>query len=75
MRSVMMVFRAMGDSARRVIRPRGLHPEMFYRVWAEDRGEIGELTGAALTRDGISLRLAEFDSDLIWLEATRLSAT
>ena len=75
MRSVMMVFRAMGDSARRVIRPRGLHPEMLYGVRAEDRGEIGELTGAALTRDGIPLTLAEFDSDLIWMEATRPSAS
>jgi len=70
-----MVFRAMGDLPQRAVRPRGLHPEMRYRVRAEDRGALGELTGAALMRDGIPLTLAEFDSDLIWMEATQPSAT
>jgi len=70
-RSAVMVFRAMGDSPQRVVRPRGLQSEARYRVRSEDRGALGELTGAALMQDGLALRLAEFDSDLIWIEAAR----
>ncbi len=68
-RSVVMIFRAMGGPARRAIRPRGLNAAAAYRVRAEDRGDMGTIAGAALMRDGLTLALDEFGSEVIWIES------
>lgn len=68
-RSVVMVYRALGDTARATIRPRGLAAARTYRVALHDSGAVYELTGAALARDGITVELPELASEIIRIEA------
>ncbi len=67
-RSVVMVYRALGDTAHKTIRPRGLSSDGTYRVVLQDRGETLELSGAELTQSGLDLQLPEQASEIIRLE-------
>jgi alpha-galactosidase len=70
-RSVVLVYRAQGDVARKTIRPRGLRPSATYRVHLTDAGQTLDLTGAALATRGIELTLPEFSSELIAITEAR----
>ncbi|WP_448541187.1 alpha-galactosidase [Roseiflexus sp.] len=67
-RSVIMVYRARGDLAERTFRPRGLLPEAHYAVRFVDSGRTLQCAGAELERDGITITLDEFDSEIVMLE-------
>ncbi|MEN9938414.1 MAG: hypothetical protein RLZZ387_4993 [Chloroflexota bacterium] len=67
-RSAVMVYRAQGGPAERAIRPRGLDPAATYRVRLADRGARPAMSGEALEREGVTLALAELDSEIVWLE-------
>jgi hypothetical protein len=61
--SVVMVYRAQGDTPTRTIRPRGLLPDAAYQVeWA---GRSATYSGAALAGDGILVELPEFGAEII----------
>lgn len=66
--SVVMVYRAQGDTPTRTIRPRGLLPDAQYRVHFADADTALEQRGAAIMADGITLALGEFASELIRIE-------
>jgi alpha-galactosidase len=68
MRSVVMVYRALGDTAKKVVRPRGLRPDATYRVYLTDRGDTFSQTGAALAQEGVELELDELSSEVIHLD-------
>jgi len=61
--SVVMVYRAQGDTPERTFRPRGLLAEAVYRV--EVAGAIAERTGSALAETGITLALPEFGAEIV----------
>ena len=65
--SVVMVYRALGGPATQIVRPRGLDPEAAYRVRFTDRGDVLELTGVQLARDGVELELGELSSEVLRL--------
>lgn len=69
-RSVVMVYRARGDSAERVFRPRGLRPDGAYTLRFVDSDVTLRHTGAELETDGINVALDEFSSEIIWIDAT-----
>jgi hypothetical protein len=63
-----MVYRAMGDTTRKTIRPRGLRTGATYRVRFTDRRDELALTSEALAHEGTELELAELSSEMIHLE-------
>lgn len=67
-RSAVLVYRALGESDGKTVRPRGLRGDRVYRVSLADRGDSFELSGAQLERDGIALELPELASELIRIE-------
>jgi hypothetical protein len=69
-RSVVMVYRALGDVGRKRIQPRGLRQGAVYRVRADDRGEMAELTSEAI-QEGIELELGELESEILRFEIVR----
>jgi alpha-galactosidase len=68
-RSAVMVYRAMGDTPSKVIRPRGLDPDAIYQVRLTDRGDAFKISGGALAHDGIELVLDELSSEIVRLDA------
>jgi len=68
-RSVVMVYRAQGDTPQKVIRPRGLRTEGIYRVRLTDAGKTLELTGEAIAEQGIEIALPEFSAEIIQLSS------
>jgi hypothetical protein len=78
-RSVIMVYRALGDTEHRTIYPRGLDAARTYRIRLEDRGDSLDMTGEALRSIGLALTLPELASEMIQVEAldtvTRSTAT
>lgn len=66
--SIVMVYRAIGDAEQKTIRPRGLRANTIYHIALQDRGDILEMTGATLARDGIAIRLPELASEMIRIE-------
>lgn len=62
-RSVVMVYRAQGDTPTRTFRPRGLLPDATYRV--ELAGAASERSGASLASDGVTVTLPEFGAEII----------
>ena len=73
-RSVVMVYRAMGDAGRKVIRPRGLKPGAVYRVLLEDSGSVCEASGDVLARQGIQIELAEMSAEIIRFDVETMDA-
>jgi alpha-galactosidase len=61
--SVVMVYRAQGDTPTRTIRPRGLLPDAAYQV--DLAGRSATYSGAALAGDGIMVELPEFGAEII----------
>jgi alpha-galactosidase len=67
-RSVVMIYRAQGDTPQYTLRPRGLAAGATYQVRLVARGTTIRLPAEALERDGIELSLGEFDSEIMWIE-------
>ena len=67
-RSVVLVYRAQGDTPQYTLQPRGLAAGATYRVHLVERGETMQLAAEALEREGIELSLGEFASEIIWIE-------
>jgi alpha-galactosidase len=65
--SVVMIYRAQGDSPNRIIRPRGLLADSHYRVCYDSAGLIETRSGASIMQEGLNLALPEFASELIEL--------
>jgi alpha-galactosidase len=65
-RSVVMVYRAQGDLPARTFRPRGLLPDVTYRVTLA--GEASAHSGAALAEDGLLVALPEFGAAIVEIE-------
>ena len=64
--SVVMVYRAQGDTPTRTFRPRGLLPEVSYRV--QLGGDVSERTGASLAAKGLLVALPELAAEIIEIE-------
>lgn len=67
-RSVMMVYRARGDVAERTFKPRGLLPDATYLVRFTDTGRTLRCAGIELERDGVTVALEEFGSEIVMIE-------
>ena len=67
-RSVVMVYRATGETPTKTIRPRGLDGDRAYRVALQDAGRTIERTGTALATDGIEIALPELSSEIMRIE-------
>jgi alpha-galactosidase len=67
-RAVVMVYRAMGDTPRKTIYPRGLRADMLYQVHLADHNQSLERSGEALANDGIEVELPEMASEMIHID-------
>ena len=67
-RSVVLVYRAQGDTPQYTLHPRGLAAGATYRVHMVERGATMQFAAEALEREGIELSLGEFASEIIWIE-------
>jgi alpha-galactosidase len=68
-RSVVMVYRAKGDTDRKTIKPRGLLADTTYQVTFADHDHMIEMTGAALASTGIEIELDELGAEILRIEA------
>ena len=66
-RSVVMVYRAQGGSASKVIRPRGLKADGMYDIALADARVTMRASGASLASDGVVVSVGEFGSEMIEL--------
>lgn len=66
--SVVMVYRAFGDSMEKNICPRGLDPHDKYRIRFSGGDEELVLTGEVLEKDGVNICLGEQDAQIIFLD-------
>ncbi|HXF61966.1 MAG TPA: alpha-galactosidase [Caldilineaceae bacterium] len=66
--SVVMVYRAQGETLGKTIYPRGLKPDARYRVQMVDAGRQLELSGNRLMEEGVSLELPELSAEIIQIE-------
>jgi len=74
-RALAFVFRLNGGEPTRTIRFAGLRTDATYAVRSEDRGAIGERTGAELMDEGLSFEgLPEEACDLFWFERIDVGA-
>ncbi len=67
-RSVVMIYRAIGDSVERTFRPRGLLADATYTVRFVDAGTTVQYSGAQLESEGFSVALDESGSEIVWIE-------
>lgn len=67
--SVVMVYRAKGGEEAMTILPRGLNAECCYEVRLQDGGESRMMTGEVIMTEGISVKLAEKDAEILWIKA------
>jgi len=67
-RSVVMVYRALGGPAERMIRPRGLRTDATYVVRYADAGIERVQSAASLQEEGVRVALGELSSEVIELE-------
>jgi hypothetical protein len=66
--SVVMVYRAMGDTPSRVIYPRGLQADAMYRIAHEDTHQQWQRRGSDIMRYGIVVALPEFGAEILRLD-------
>jgi len=65
--SVVMVYRAKGDSNERLIRPRALSADATYAVTLQDAAQTTQLRGSQLMEYGVLVTLPEFASEIMVL--------
>ena len=65
--SVVMVYRAKGDSNERLIRPRALSADATYAVTLQDAAQTTHVRGAQLMEHGVLVTLPEFASEIMVL--------
>lgn len=68
-RSIVMVYRAQGESDEKRIHPRGLCAERQYRIQFGEGGSSSVHTGAELEQAGVVLELDEFGADILTINA------
>jgi hypothetical protein len=66
--SVVMVYRAMGDTPSRVIYPRGLQADAWYLIACEDAQQQWQRRGSDIMRYGIAVALPEFSAEILRLD-------
>jgi len=66
--SVVMVYRAMGDTPSRVIYPRGLQADAMYHIAYEDSLQQWQRRGSDIMRYGIVVALPEFSAEILRLD-------
>lgn len=66
--SVVMVYRAQGETPDKTIYPRGLKPDTRYQVRMVDADRQLEMSGNRLMGEGVSLELPEFSAEIIQIE-------
>lgn len=69
--SVVMVYRAQGDTDQRVIRPRGLLADQQYQVAIQDAHTQMHMRGADIMQQGVRIALAEFAAEIVVLTAIK----
>lgn len=67
--SIVMVYRAKGESDKKSIYPRGLCAERQYRIRFGERGASSVHTGIELEKEGIVIKLGEFGADILSIDA------